>query len=75
MPVSYTHLDVYKRQALHRPSFFPTPAFILKLALGEAAALALNSYHVTPKRLLEEYDFKFKFDNLSAALADLFAES
>ncbi len=74
-PVRYHEFSTKLGEALHRPSFFPTPAFILKLALGEAAALALNSYHVTPKKLLEEYDFKFKFDNLSVALADLFAES
>lgn len=30
---------------------------ILKLALGEAAALTLNDYHIVPKRLLEEFKF------------------
>jgi len=74
-PVRYREFATALGKVLHRPAFFPTPAIILKLALGEAAALALNSYHITPKRLLQDYGFKFKFDNLSAALADLFAES
>jgi len=71
-PVRYREFATALGQALHRSAFFPTPGFILKLALGEAAALALNSYHITPKRLLEDYGFKFKFDHLPAALADLF---
>lgn len=71
-PVRYREFATAFGNVLHRPAFFPTPAFILKLALGEAAALALNSYHIAPKRLLGEYGFQFKFDDLPAALADLF---
>lgn len=71
-PVRYREFATAFGNVLHRPAFFPTPAFILKLALGEAAALALNSYHIAPKRLLGEYGFQFKFDHLPAALADLF---
>lgn len=71
-PVRYREFATALGKALRRPSYFPTPAFILKLVLGEAAALALNSYHITPKRLLEDYNFRFKFDNLTAALNDLF---
>lgn len=57
---------------LHRPTFLSTPAWLLKLMLGEAAALALNSYRIAPRRLLQEYDFKFKFTELQDALTDLF---
>lgn len=71
-PVRYREFAIALGKVLHRPAFFPTPAFMLKLALGEAAALALNSYHIAPKRLLEEYGFKFKFNDLPTALADLF---
>lgn len=70
-PVRYSEFATVLGKVLHRPAFFPTPAFILKLALGEAAALALNSYHIVPTKLLQEYDFKFKFRDLSAALADI----
>ncbi|UJP02998.1 MAG: DUF1731 domain-containing protein [Nitrosomonas sp.] len=71
-PVRYREFATAFGNILHRPAFFPTPAFILKLALGEAAALALNSYHIAPVRLLGEYGFQFKFAHLPAALADLF---
>ena len=71
-PVRYQEFAEALGQILQCSTFFRTPAFILKLMLGEAAALALNSYHVTPKRLQEEFDFKFKFGALSVALADLY---
>jgi uncharacterized protein (TIGR01777 family) len=74
-PVRYREFATAFGKALQRPAFFPTPAFILKLALGEAAAPALNSYRIAPKRLQEDYGFKFKFADLPAALADLFAKT
>ena len=70
-PVRYREFATALGKALHRPAFFPTPAIILKLVLGEAAALALHSYRIAPQRLLEEYHYKFKFDDLTAALTDL----
>lgn len=74
-PVRYREFAGALGKVLHRPAFFPTPAFVLRLALGEAANLALNSYHITPTRLLQEYNFKFKFADLLAALEDLFGKS
>lgn len=74
-PVRYGEFAAAFGKALHRPAFFPTPAFILKLMLGEAAALALNSYHIVPTRLRQEYDFKFKFTDIQAALDDLFRKN
>lgn len=74
-PVRYREFATALGKALYRPAFFPTPAFILKLALGEAAALALNSYHVVPTRLLQEFNFTFRFTNLPAALGDLFRKN
>ncbi|QOJ20112.1 MAG: TIGR01777 family protein [Gammaproteobacteria bacterium] len=71
-PVRYREFATAFGKALQRPAFFPTPAFVLKLALGEAAALALNSYRIAPKRLQDAYGFTFKFTDLPAALADLF---
>ena len=38
--------------ALHRPSWFPTPAWIVRLVLGEQATLALGSRRVWPARAL-----------------------
>lgn len=73
-PVRYEDFATALGKALHRPAFLPTPAFILKLALGEAAALALNSYHIVPTQLLQTYGFEFKFTHLSAALENLFGK-
>lgn len=73
-PARYREFAEALGQALQRPAFFPTPAFILKLVLGEAAALALNSYRIAPKRLLEEFGFQFKFHDLPAALANLYRQ-
>lgn len=74
-PVRYREFATALGKALHRPAFFPAPALILKLVLGEASALALNSYRIAPKRLLDEFGFKFKFDELQIALTDLFSKN
>lgn len=73
-PVRYKDFATTLGKTLHRPAFFPTPAFILKLVLGEAAALALNSYHIVPAKLLQTYNFEFKFTHLSDALENLFGK-
>ena len=57
-------------QALHRPSFMPTPEFMLRLALGEFADTLLTGQKVVPQRLLDA-GFTFRFPNIDAALADL----
>lgn len=56
---------------LHRPSFFPVPAFMLKLMLGEMAdELILTSQRVLPTRLIQE-GFTFDYPHLKPALNDL----
>lgn len=57
-------------RALGRPAWIPTPGFVLKLVLGEASALALDSLRCRPQRLLEA-GFSWKFADLDAALGDL----
>ncbi len=57
-------------QALGRPALFPTPGFVLRLVLGEASALALDSLRCRPQRLLDA-GFSWRFATLDAALADL----
>jgi hypothetical protein len=62
-------------RALHRPAVLPTPGFALRLLLGEMAqALLLSSQRVTPHRALD-LGFRFAFERLDAALADLLAMS
>jgi NAD dependent epimerase/dehydratase family enzyme len=57
-------------QAMHRPSFFPTPAWTLRLALGEVATLLTSSQRILPKKMLAN-GYKFQFPTLDVALADL----
>lgn len=70
-PVPYQAFSSTLGKVLHRPTFLTMPAFILKLALGEAADLALNSYRVKPTKLIESFGFQFKFVQLSSALEDI----
>lgn len=58
-------------RALHRPTIFPMPAFIARLAFGEMGdELLLASTRVVPGRL-QESGFRFQFPELSAALSHL----
>ena len=61
-------------RALHRPSWAPVPAPMLRLAVGEFAEALLSGQRAVPKKL-ESAGFKFKFPSLDAALADLFPQS
>jgi NAD dependent epimerase/dehydratase family enzyme len=57
---------------MHRPSFFPAPAFALRLALGEMAdALILNGQRVLP-RVAQNGGFTFGFASLDDALAEIY---
>jgi uncharacterized protein (TIGR01777 family) len=57
--------------AMHRPAFFPAPAFALRLALGEMAdALLLSSQRVVPQRL-QELGYNFQYPDLAAALKNI----
>lgn len=56
---------------LHRPHWFPVPAFLMKVVLGKKSSLVLEGQHVIPKVLMEE-GFEFKFPTLESALGDLF---
>src|SRR5712664_1029904 len=61
-------------RAMHRLAILPTPAFALKLALGEmAGALLLASQRVAPSRL-EQLGHRFSQRDLSSALASVLAE-
>lgn len=52
---------------LHRPCFFPTPAFLLRFLLGEQADLLLEGQRVAPRQLLET-GFQFQYPTLPFAL-------
>jgi len=48
-PVSNSELGRAIAKALHRPYWFPTPAFVLRLVLGEKATLVLDGRRVLPR--------------------------
>ncbi len=73
-PNPLTNADLARAigRAMHRPSWFPVPAFIMKLIFGELAEVALLSgQRVIPKRL-QEAGYQFKFPDADAALKDLY---
>jgi hypothetical protein len=56
---------------MQRPSFFPMPAFILKMMFGQMAEeLLLKGQCAYPKRLLDA-GFKFQYADLESALNHL----
>jgi hypothetical protein len=62
--------DAKKQKAL----ILPAPAFVLRLVLGEMAAVVLNSCRVLPKALTD-IDFEFKYSELLPALENLLLPS
>ena len=56
---------------LHRPYWFPVPAFLMRNVLGEMSVLILEGRFSQPKRLLES-GYTFQFPGLREALTDLF---
>ena len=58
-------------KVIRRPSFVKTPAWALRIALGEMAdALLLSGQFATPKRLVDQ-GYHFRFTTLEAAIADV----
>lgn len=57
-------------RALHRPSLFPVPGFVLRIVVGEMAGPALLAgQRVVPCRALE-MGFTFEFPDITTAMAD-----
>lgn len=69
-PVSNAELGRQVARALRRPYWFPTPAPLLRLVLGEKASLVLDGQRVAPRRLVEQ-GYEFHHPTLGPALADL----
>ena len=57
-------------RVMRRPSFFPVPAFALRLLLGEKAILVLDGAQIVPKRLIDA-GYAFKFPEAKPAFRDL----
>lgn len=59
-------------KAISRPTIFPLPAFIAKIAFGEMAkALLLSSQRVIPEKATQQ-GFNFKYSNIDACFKSLF---
>ncbi|MDY6951497.1 MAG: TIGR01777 family oxidoreductase [Thermodesulfobacteriota bacterium] len=58
---------------LSRPSFMKTPAFMLRLVLGEFGAVLLEGQKVFPTKLLK-HGFDFRHPDIKEALEDLLGE-
>jgi uncharacterized protein (TIGR01777 family) len=58
-------------RALNRPSWFPIPEFVLKLALGEMASVLTTGQDVRPL-IAQNNGFHFSYPKLDVALQSLF---
>jgi hypothetical protein len=56
--------------ALGRPAFFPAPAWVLKLLLGEMSGLLLDSQRIEPMRL-QQAEFQFSHPELASYLSSI----
>ena len=60
-------------RAMRRPSFFPTPGFLLRIPMGEKAMIVLDGRRPIPRRLLD-MGFTFRFPDAESALRDLLSK-
>ncbi len=56
-----------------RPFWFPVPAFVLKIVLGEQSVLVLEGQRAYPQKLLD-HGFNFLYQNLFDALQNIINE-
>ncbi len=77
-PVNCTAPDVRRQRdfasemgrVLGRPSWFPTPAFALRLALGDFSNLVLHGQRAEP-RMAQSHGYTYRFPTLQTGLADI----
>jgi uncharacterized protein (TIGR01777 family) len=71
-PVTNRVFTAALARTLGRRAFLAIPGLLLRLVLGAAAAVLLDSQRAVPRRLTEELGFAFRFGTLEAALDDIF---
>jgi uncharacterized protein (TIGR01777 family) len=70
-PVTNAEFTRALARALHRPAWFPVPAWLLKLLYGEMAdALLFSSQKILPQRMLTA-GFTFTYPDIASALEQL----
>lgn len=57
-------------KVMRRPSFFVVPTFLMRLVLGEVAAIILEGQRAVPAKL-QALGFQFQFPELEEALTDI----
>jgi uncharacterized protein (TIGR01777 family) len=71
-PVTNAEFSKALGKVLGRPSFMPTPAFMLGLALGEVAGVITKGQNVLPKASLDA-GYAFRFADVESALREILA--
>ncbi|MHB8773030.1 MAG: TIGR01777 family oxidoreductase [Syntrophales bacterium] len=69
-PVRNRELGKALGSALHRPSLFPAPGFIIRLILGEFGDVLLKGQRVIPRALLDA-GFTFRYPHIEEALHEV----
>lgn len=73
VPATMKEFSQALAETLHRPLWFPVPAFFIKALLGEMAAVVLSSQRAVPQKLLQA-GYDFKYPGLSGALKAIFSK-
>lgn len=69
-PARYNDFSAALGRALGRPAVMRTPAFAIRLAMGELGNVLLGSQRALPRRLLGA-GYEFQFKTIESALTDL----
>jgi uncharacterized protein (TIGR01777 family) len=69
-PVRYNDFSAAFGRALGRPAIIRTPAFAIRLAMGELGDVLLGSQRAIPRNLIKA-GYKFHFQTIESALVDL----
>ncbi|MEL1136585.1 TIGR01777 family oxidoreductase [Desulfitobacterium sp. THU1] len=68
-PVRMKDFSTILGEVLKKPSWFPVPEFILKIALGQMSEMLLNGQRAIPQKI-SDIGFEFKFPDLRSALEE-----
>ena len=69
-PVTNKEFSSLLAKAIHRPSLFPVPSFVLRMMLGEMSEMLLGGQKIIPQKLLQN-GYKFLFPQLEESLKDI----
>jgi uncharacterized protein (TIGR01777 family) len=71
-PEAISNADFYRvmAKAIHRPYWFRTPAFLLKVALGEMSVLVVEGRYAKPRRLMDA-GYRFRVESAGEAMQKL----